>query len=462
MMRVLFITYHFPPDAAIGGVRPYQFARLLPDHGIQPWILTVEPQFAEKRDDAFLPEGIPPERILRTGLNGHWPARIARLPASLTGGLRRRATAPVTQASPPPSRSTGGPRSDGWKAQLLSWLTFPDPRMGWQQPALQAANNAIQQIGFDAIVSTSPPRVAHLIARRLARQHHLPWIMDLRDPWYGEWEAEATNSKLRTRLHQRLFEGCAEQASAIVLNTEAFRDHLIERYPRLRPRLFCVPNGLFDNAHSGRENSRTVGQFGIGYYGWRYARRSAEPFLRGMRLWLDRTSLQSSQVAARFVGDSEDAEAVRVAGEMELCSTVRFEGAVPRGVALGMMQQEYVLLLIANNQPYQIPAKVYDYLAMNRRILAITERGSATGRLLSGRPGCVVAETPEEIAVALEGYCHEWTRGMAAHVDRSEWLAGCSYAHRAEEMANVIRGSGQTSRRRDRYVVASRNVAVKE
>src|SRR5579871_6250629 len=88
-MRVLLITYHFPPDVAIGGVRPYQFARLLPDCGIEPWILTVQPQFAEKHDDAFLPAGIPPDHILRTGLNRHWSARLAHLPASITGALRR-------------------------------------------------------------------------------------------------------------------------------------------------------------------------------------------------------------------------------------------------------------------------------------------------------------------------------------------------------------------------------------
>src|SRR5579872_4572941 len=229
-MRVLFITYHFPPDAAIGGVRPYQFARLLPECGIEPWILTVQPQFAEKHDHAFLPNGIPPEHILRTSLNSHWSARLAHLPGSVTGALRQGPARPDASSAGarslfrPSAQRSVARSSEGWKAQLLSWLSFPDARMGWLQPGLQAANQAMRQVGFDALYSTSPPRIAHLIARRLAREHHLPWIMDLRDPWYGEWEAGMRNSELQRRLHERLFEQCAAQAGAIVLNTEALRE----------------------------------------------------------------------------------------------------------------------------------------------------------------------------------------------------------------------------------------------
>ena len=62
-MRILIISYYFPKDAAIGAVRPYQFARLLPQHGITPWVLTVEPGFAEAWDERFIIEGVPEERI---------------------------------------------------------------------------------------------------------------------------------------------------------------------------------------------------------------------------------------------------------------------------------------------------------------------------------------------------------------------------------------------------------------
>jgi hypothetical protein len=68
-MRLLIIACHFPPDAAVGGIRPYQLARQLPEHGDEPWVLTVRPDFAERHDPGNPPVGVPEERIVRTGVD---------------------------------------------------------------------------------------------------------------------------------------------------------------------------------------------------------------------------------------------------------------------------------------------------------------------------------------------------------------------------------------------------------
>jgi hypothetical protein len=68
-VRLLIIAYHFPPDAAVGGMRPYRLAQRLPEHGIEPWVLTVRPNFAERHDPGKPPVGVPGERIVRTGVD---------------------------------------------------------------------------------------------------------------------------------------------------------------------------------------------------------------------------------------------------------------------------------------------------------------------------------------------------------------------------------------------------------
>src|SRR5262245_47851918 len=65
-MRVLIVTYHFPPDAEVGGVRPYQMARYLPEFGIEPWVLTVRADYAETPNPGLVAAGVPEERIIRT------------------------------------------------------------------------------------------------------------------------------------------------------------------------------------------------------------------------------------------------------------------------------------------------------------------------------------------------------------------------------------------------------------
>src|SRR5262245_17000909 len=78
-LRVLIVAYYFPPEGAIGGVRPYQVARHLPDFGIEPWILTVQPHHAEELDAAFLPQGIEPSRVMRTTVEDTLRDRMFRL-----------------------------------------------------------------------------------------------------------------------------------------------------------------------------------------------------------------------------------------------------------------------------------------------------------------------------------------------------------------------------------------------
>src|SRR5436309_15016195 len=41
MRKVLLITYHYPPSAAVGAIRPAKFARYLPEFGWQPIVLTI-------------------------------------------------------------------------------------------------------------------------------------------------------------------------------------------------------------------------------------------------------------------------------------------------------------------------------------------------------------------------------------------------------------------------------------
>jgi hypothetical protein len=83
--RLLLVTFHFPPDGAIGAVRPYEFAKLLPQHGVNVWVLTVLPEYAERFDPSALPEGIPEDRIIRTPV---LPSRRDRY-LQMTQGLRR-------------------------------------------------------------------------------------------------------------------------------------------------------------------------------------------------------------------------------------------------------------------------------------------------------------------------------------------------------------------------------------
>ena len=432
-LKALIIAYYFPPDGAIGGVRPYQFARHFPEFGVEPWILTVDPQHAEQPDAAFQPRGVPEPHLMRTPVETTIRDRVLdlwRRGKRVNGaGAAPQATAATIAAAP------GRRRFQQAREWVLSWLAYTDPLIGWYRPALRQAEEALRQVNFDVLVSTSPPRVTALVARELSRRHRVPWVMDVRDPWQLKaWEARGASS-IVAHHKERLFSQCVDTARMIVHNTERLRQDTCALKPDAAGKTYCVPNGFEPEWASGSDSRQRV--FNVGYYGNIMGRRSCTAFLDGLRLWLDVRGARTPRVAVRFVGSGFE-NAVEAIAARELQHVVSVHPPVPRSEVRHLIDDDFVLLSFANEQPLQVPGKTYDYLATGRRILAVTEHDGATADVLDPVEGCSVAEEPREVASALEAFYREFEQGKSPRVERSALLADANYEHRAEQFAGLL------------------------
>lgn len=155
--RVLIVCYYFPPMGLAGVRRPLALFNKLPDYGYQPDILTVKPVTYFVYEPHLL-EGLDNARIHRSGSSD--PQRLMWLLGKRT----------VTPAMAGPART-------------ISSNVFPDSKKGWVRPAVNLGRTLIENYRYDAIISTSPPISAHLIARKLAGEFKLPWLADFRDFW---------------------------------------------------------------------------------------------------------------------------------------------------------------------------------------------------------------------------------------------------------------------------------------
>lgn len=444
-MRILLISYYFPKDAAIGAVRPYQFARLLPAHGIETWVLTVAPEFAETWDERFTIEGVPPERIIRTKVGSTRRLRLLKRLAQFKSSLSRSSEGTEgAEAGPEAQPESLPPQSGGWmeatpaRRLLLQWLRFPDEFAGWSGHALAAASEAHKQFNFAAVVSTSPPRSLHLFARRFAERHGLPWVMDLRDPWYDEWNPGAPQSDFLKKQYYKLFDQCARRANLLVLNTERLREYVIKRSPELAEKSIAIPNGCILRPSVTPSPGAFPTRFNIGHYGNVYDQRSPEIFLKGLRLWLDHNAEAARDTSVRFVGQ-EFGNTLEHIQALRLEEFVKLSPPVPRNRVPELMRSDYLLLLVANGQPVQIPGKLYEYLSAGRRILTTTERDSATADLLKDAPHCPIAETPAEVAADLQTLWTEYRERLNPDVDHSNLLGEYSYESRTEKLARALK-----------------------
>ena len=442
-MKLLLVSYHFPPDGAIGAVRPYEFARLLPQHGLEVWVLTVLPEYAERLDPSAVLEGIPMERIIRTSV---LPSRRDRY-LQITQGLRRWIRELRDKGTSIQSASSGASTSRRsipllWRC-FTDWLSYPDWYAGWLRPALKAADALMREVHFSAVLSTTPPRTPALIGLALARRYNLPYVLDLRDPWLPseeEWTG-GTLCPLFRRLQKRLFTRCMRQARIIVANTSVLAEHLQRNYPQYASIVHIVPNGVPGHICIDSAPFTHSSKFVIAHFGSVYGARTARTFLQGIRNWLKdaETKARIQDIRVWFYGEAvEDIEGY--ARELGLEQLVQVHPPVARAHAVRLMKQSAVLLLLAQRQPLQVPAKAYEYLATGKPVIAMTEHDGATGRLLRNAPSCYIAETADEVAQALAGLWHNYIQGEALFSDRTQFLEPFRYPNLAEQLARLVKG----------------------
>src|SRR4051812_29830714 len=216
MRRLLVVAYYFPPIGGIGSIRLARFAEHLPEFG---WDVTVlAPKATPHAADPWL--RYPEEHVVRS--------RSIEL-------TRLKQLVPRVRA-----HGDGGDGPARAAARAAGRLLYPDPQIGWFPGAIAAGRRAVRRGSFDAIVSSSFPITAHLVAGRLSRTAGLPWIAEFRDPWSDGLPASYPLRRRAAALERTI----AAKATSVAMPTATWADHYARAWGRP---VAGIPNG-----HDGR------------------------------------------------------------------------------------------------------------------------------------------------------------------------------------------------------------------
>src|SRR5688500_6437513 len=149
-MRVLLISYLFPPFNTIGAVRTGKTAAYLTRFGHDVRVLTAANQPLEPS----LALEIPDSNVTSTGwLNVNWPVELA------LGGRSKVAARGFTLSRGRHRGLLGA--LGGWSKTLLN---FPDGQIGWLPFAVRAANQICRHWRPDVILGSALPMTSLLVA----------------------------------------------------------------------------------------------------------------------------------------------------------------------------------------------------------------------------------------------------------------------------------------------------------
>src|SRR5690348_7106507 len=227
-MRVLIVSYYFPPAGGGGVQRVLKLCKHLPAFGWDvhvlapddPKWLAIDPGLQSE-----IAEGTTVHRARYRGPSDERPA-VDRL------------------------ADAHGLRGLGTRAAVLGRRALiPDARVTWVPSAAREAARIVRSHAIDAVLTTSPPTSTHITGRLVRRRTGVPWVADLRDSWLAnphhrhERRIVQAKGSLLEQIARRTLGG----ASAVTAVTDVIADEARDlTSPRMPIRV--VSNGCdFDD-----------------------------------------------------------------------------------------------------------------------------------------------------------------------------------------------------------------------
>jgi glycosyltransferase involved in cell wall biosynthesis len=402
MKKALVISFHYPPDAAVGAIRVAELTQHLKRNNIHPLVLTVK-QESYDRVDSSKPEYRSDQGVLRTAC---WKPPLLQARDAL-----KRLCAPKRHHCETGSSSSTNSHVNGPSPQKASSLRrlfmtlnyFPDDKIYWLMPSLFRGLHAIRKHKFDYIISSSPPHSVAVIAYILSRMSGIPLIIDYRDPWTVKHSPWTFPHRLETanRLERRLERRILQHASLVVLNTDEYREQLVSCKLVHPNKLLTVYNGFDPSVRQVHLSPRQRG-IAIAHFGTLYMDRNPANFFRALDLLLDREAQLMQDLSIDFFGSNLlDVETALT--DRRCRAIVRLNAPIPYAEALRRMAAADILLAFAQNQPFQIPAKLFDYIAQKKAILLLGSEGASFNLIRKINAGlCASLNEEQDILTALE------------------------------------------------------------
>jgi glycosyltransferase involved in cell wall biosynthesis len=445
MRRLLIFSYHFPPSSEVAGKPTAKLVRRLSELGWEVTVL-VPPTWAYFHLDTTAYTDIGQyARIEQTEL---WMNPLYRRALdhvrkweSELGG-----DGPVTWSAikeqVDQTRRRKPPMLVSWLRRVVltavrDLLSVPDLRNGWIVPAYRHADRLLRRERFDALLSVSPSMSAHLAALLLLRRHpELVWFAQFHDPFTVN-PCHPRHVPGLAWLDRRLESTVAGRCDRLVCATEEASAWFANTYD-VGARSLTIHNGFDpDDFPAPSAVERTDGRLTFTYTGTLGGHRDPKPFFESLGRLIRAGQLRADGVRVRLIGECEwagDRSVRAMANEQGLESVVEIAPPVPYPEALGHLVQSDVLLLFAEEQPIQIPAKLFEYLYIRRNILAFCT--GATARVVSEtRAGLVVTSgQPDLIDSAVLGWAREYESGSLTH----DALSGQIDRYRADVLAGLL------------------------
>lgn len=347
-MRLLIITYSYPPDLTPRAFRWSAVAMQLIARGHEVHVLCASAPGVDAAWDGVIVHRVS-DRLLKgagrivggsTTVRPAGGARLARLRGWLTQAVR----------------------------VIWRFLYWPDFACGWVLPASKAARALQAAQHFDWVISSSHPFTGHFVAL-IAKRKSLParWLVDISDPYCLMPEPSPYNRVLYGALSRWVEGAVVARADAISVTTGATADLYENVFPGFRRKTRVIGPLLSLPAFPPRSR-RSDGILRLVYIGTLYRNLRSPAYLLECFAAI-RAAYPDRPMNLHFYGSVNDCAAILGSLPEVVSQCVVVHGLVSRTSVLQAMVDADVLVNIGNHSEAQLASKVVEYMAVGRPIL---------------------------------------------------------------------------------------------
>lgn len=250
----------------------------------------------------------------------------------------------------------------------LTWkkLYWPESNCLWFFPARCKALKLVEEVPFDAVISTSTPYTGHLVGKAVKSAcPDVSWTVDIGDPFsFGQppWN----NTNLYKGLNHRSEAKVLNLADSISVTVGSCKKAYGELFPGIEDKITVIPP-LFSGVISSHLEKPVIGKGRrLVFTGSLYNEIRNPAYLLKL---LSGVFEKAPETEVHFYGRLNDCADLFESYLRKYQKNLFVHGLVSREIATDALEQADILINIANRTRHQLPSKLVDYMASGKPIL---------------------------------------------------------------------------------------------
>ena len=356
MKKVLILAYDFPPYVSVGGLRPHYWFENFKGMGLFPILITRNWNPIHGNELDYIQPSETNQLIIEENEKG----RLIKTPYKATLSNRLNLKGKNDKFSNLLKKiSTGYNETGQWFLPI-----------GTKYELYKAAKNYLKENKVDIILATGDPYILFKYASKLSKKFKIPWVADYRDPW-------SQSASRRKSLFNKLFTPSLEKKYLknvyFISTVSEYCKYKIQEEVKNKS-FVIIPNGYDESFFINKKLPIQNNDFlTISLAGTIYKYHAYHSFIESLAEFIKNNP--NKKLRLNFYGINNANEILETV-KNHSCLTGRVN-IYPRLANKDLINELSKSNLVLLFNDYSIMGtKIYDYLALNRKILFCFENDS--------------------------------------------------------------------------------------